>query len=132
MSATLSVIDPPVQISPKLRTIELIDDTDQPFLETRFYSNMPEGSTADWWLVMLTRKGIYSYDFNSQTWVLGLQPVYQGELVNFGFDNTQILLPRYSETPAGEDLILYFAVDLEMDGELNGNLHSTHISPFEY
>ena len=75
------------------------------------------GQNADWWVVEATPSGaINYYDLYTTSMVPGFLPTYQGPL--FGFGSAQLL--NSSDLAIGTH-VFCFAVDLNMDGVLNGD-----------
>ena len=77
---------------------------------------------ADWWLAIGTSAGWFYYDYDTGKWLYSgmeqttIQPSYQGALVDFD----TIEIDSVTGLPIGQ-YILYFAVDMEMDGDRAGD-----------
>ena len=75
------------------------------------------GQNVDWWVVELTPSSTYNhFDLSTGSMVQGLSPTHQGPLFNLG--TTQLL--NSSNLAVGTHTF-YFAVDLNMNGELDMN-----------
>jgi hypothetical protein len=72
------------------------------------------GDHADWWIVVMTSFGPYSYDLGNHSWIPGLSTVYQGPLRDI--DATEIF--NQSGLPTGS-FTFYFGVDMNMNGSFD-------------
>lgn len=74
-----------------------------------------DAQNADWWVAESTPSGTFNYyDLSAGSMVPGLLPTYQGPLFNLG--STQLL---YSSDLVVGRHTFYFAVDMNMNGELD-------------
>lgn len=80
-------------------------------------ANSMAGTAADWWVLVNTPMGIYSYNVAQNTWTPGLRTTYMGPLMNL--PNPLTVLNR-AGLPAGT-YTFYFVVDTPMNGQLNFN-----------
>jgi hypothetical protein len=91
-----------------------INSDDNLKVEIGLDSGSGERTKADWWLVVDTPFGWFSYDLGSGSWVPGVNATYQGAL--FSFNLAEFL--NISGLPGGT-YSFYFAVDMLMNGALD-------------
>ncbi|MBF0563804.1 MAG: right-handed parallel beta-helix repeat-containing protein [Nitrospirae bacterium] len=81
-----------------------------------FDSGNKFGTKADWWLVMVSNSGVYSYNLNGGTWTAGITPVLQGSLVDVPEQSLDLTgLPPGTYT-------FYIGVDTNMNGVVDPNV----------
>jgi hypothetical protein len=72
---------------------------------------------CDWWCAAQTPWDWYSYDYDSDGWIKGLQVTYMGPCANL--TSTEVLNMKM---PVG-DYIFYFGVDDNLTGTVDGKLY---------
>jgi len=69
------------------------------------------GTDAEWWLLMLIGGDLFSFDINSGTFQLGLQPTYQGPTVDIP---EPVKFWTFSESPPGQ-ISFFFGVEAALN-----------------